>query len=78
MRCKGLHTSLGTMGRSSSLTYPIYIAGEWNGIPRGSHNPEIAGSTPVPATKCFLDPRAKTVDSQSADSEFESPRKYLN
>lgn len=22
-RCKGLHTSLGTMGRSSSLTYPV-------------------------------------------------------
>lgn len=58
--------------------YPIYIAGEWNGIPRESHNLEIAGSTPVPATKCFLGPKVKTADSQSADDEFKSLRKYLN
>lgn len=31
-------------------------AGEWNGKPRRAHNPQIAGSTPAPATSFFGGP----------------------
>ena len=38
------------MDAGPNTAWPTNIAGEWNGIPRESHNLEIAGSTPVPAT----------------------------
>lgn len=34
----------------------VLVAGERNGQPRWAHNPEIAGSTPAPATSPFFSP----------------------
>lgn len=44
--------SLGTPAVQGPPT--VLVAGEWNGQPRWAHNPEIAGSTPAPATSPFF------------------------
>ena len=45
----------------------VLVAGEWNGQPRRAHIPEIAGSTPAPATSPLFSPRpCKTAAMDSA------------